>query len=115
MALCAPPLVAQQAADAATVAKAKAIHAKVFSVDTHVDIMPSNFTTDGPNYATKLPRTQVDLVKMEEGGLSGAFLIVYVGQTPNLDAAGFARVCSWRSPLLQPPRHRLSPRLAAVA
>lgn len=91
MALCAQPLVAQQAADAATVAKAKAIHAKVFSVDTHVDIMPVNFTTDGPNYATKLPRTQVDLVKMEEGGMSGAFLIVYVGQTPNLDEAGFAR------------------------
>lgn len=77
--------------EAAVMSTAKAIHAKVLSIDTHVDIAPSNFTESGPNYTQKLPRTQVDLVKMEEGGLVGAFLIVYVGQTPNLDSAGFAR------------------------
>lgn len=81
---------AQQASEA-VVAKAKAIHAKVFAIDTHVDISPANFTTTGPNYASKLPRTQVDLVKMEEGGMGGAFLIVYVGQSPQLNAEGFAR------------------------
>jgi membrane dipeptidase len=85
----AEPLRAQQA-DAATVAKAKAIHAKVLSIDTHVDISPNNFNATTPNYTQKLPGTQVDLVKMEEGGLVGAFLIVYVGQTPQLDAAAFA-------------------------
>ena len=77
--------------EAAVISTAKAIHAKVLSIDTHVDIAPNNFTESGPNYTQKLPRTQVDLVKMEEGGLVGAFLIVYVGQTPNLDSAGFAR------------------------
>jgi len=77
--------------DAAMVAKARAIHARVLAIDTHVDIAPANFTTTGPNYAQKLPRTQVDLVKMEEGGLGGAFLIVYVGQSPQLDNASFAR------------------------
>ena len=77
--------------EAAVMSAAKAIHAKVLSIDTHVDIAPNNFTESGPNYTQKLPRTQVDLVKMEEGGLVGAFLIVYVGQTPNLDSAGFAR------------------------
>lgn len=77
--------------EAAAMSTAKAIHAKVLSIDTHVDIAPNNFTESGPNYTQKLPRTQVDLVKMEEGGLVGAFLIVYVGQTPNLDSAGFAR------------------------
>ena len=80
-----------QSADAAIVAKANAIHAKVFSVDTHVDISPNNFNATGPNYTQKLPRTQVDLVKLEEGGMSGVFLIVYVGQSPQLDSAGFAR------------------------
>jgi len=75
----------------AIAAKAKAIHAKVLAIDTHVDISPANFTATGPNYTQKLPRTQVDLVKMEEGGMGGAFLIVYVGQSPNLDSAGFAR------------------------
>jgi microsomal dipeptidase-like Zn-dependent dipeptidase len=77
--------------EAVVMSTAKAIHAKVLSIDTHVDIAPNNFTESGPNYTQKLPRTQVDLVKMEEGGLVGAFLIVYVGQTPNLDSAGFAR------------------------
>ena len=77
--------------EAAVMSAAKAIHGKVLSIDTHVDISPANFSESGPNYTQKLPRTQVDLVKMEEGGLVGAFLIVYVGQTPNLDSAGFAR------------------------
>ena len=86
------PLGAQQpAADAVTLAKAKAIHAKVLSIDTHVDINPANFAVGVPNYAQKLPRTQVDLVKMEEGGLVGAFLIVYVGQADTLNERTFAR------------------------
>ncbi|WP_291155609.1 dipeptidase [Gemmatimonas sp. UBA7669] len=72
-------------------ATARALQAKVLSIDTHVDISPANFTETGPNYTSKLPRTQVDLVKMEEGGLAGAFLIVYVGQTANLNADGYAR------------------------
>jgi membrane dipeptidase len=84
-------VLAQTPTDEATLAKARAIHAKVFSVDTHVDINPANFRAGGPNYTQKLPNTQVDLVKMEEGGMSGAFLIVYVGQTAQLDSAGFAR------------------------
>ena len=87
----AAPLAAQTTADAALIAKAKAIHSKVLSLDTHVDIAPANFTATLPNYTQKLPRTQVDLAKMEEGGLVGAFLAVYVGQSPNLDSAGFAR------------------------
>ncbi len=77
--------------EAAVMATARALQAKVLSIDTHVDISPANFTETGPNYTSKLPRTQVDLVKMEEGGLAGAFLIVYVGQTANLNAEGYAR------------------------
>jgi membrane dipeptidase len=77
--------------DAAALAAARTIHAKVLSIDTHVDIAPANFTESGPNYTQKLPRTQVDLAKMEEGGLVGAFLIVYVGQTPELTPEAFAR------------------------
>lgn len=77
--------------EAAVLATARAIHAKVLSIDTHVDIAPANFTENAPNYATKLPRTQVDLVKMEEGGLVGAFLIVYVGQASTLVDTSFAR------------------------
>lgn len=77
--------------EAAIQAKAKEIHSRVLSLDTHVDISPSSFTDTAPNYAQRLDNTQVDLVKMEEGGLSGAFLAVYVGQGPDLNAAGYAR------------------------
>ena len=90
-ALLAPAVLGAQETDAALLASAKAIHARVLSIDTHVDISPANFTAGAPNYAQRLPRTQVDLVKMEEGGLGAAFLIVYVGQAPTLDSASFAR------------------------
>jgi membrane dipeptidase len=90
-ALLAPALLGAQESDAALLASAKAIHARVLSIDTHVDISPTNFTAGAPNYTQRLPRTQVDLVKMEEGGLGAAFLIVYVGQAPTLDSASFAR------------------------
>jgi membrane dipeptidase len=76
--------------DPALVARARAIHDRVMTLDTHVDINARNFTTDGPNYASRL-NTQVDVVKMEEGGLDAAFLIVYVGQNDSLNAYGFQR------------------------
>lgn len=46
--------------------RAQAIHDRAITMDTHVDINPANFTPER-SYATRLP-TQVDLVKMEEGG-----------------------------------------------
>ncbi len=79
------------AGSAVPIASAPAIHARVMTLDTHVDINPANFRTDTANYAGRLPRTQVDITKMEEGGLDAAFLIVYVGQSPDLDQAGYAR------------------------
>lgn len=78
-----------QAADPALVAKARAIHDRVIALDTHVDINPSNFTAD-TNYTQRL-RTQVDLVKMEEGGLDAVFLIVFVGQANDFTSAGYER------------------------
>jgi membrane dipeptidase len=59
------------------------------TLDTHVDISPANFTRDR-NYTQRL-QTQVDLPKMEEGGLDAVFLIVYVGQRADLTEAGFAQ------------------------
>jgi membrane dipeptidase len=85
----APTLVAQ--ADPALESRARAIHGRVLTLDTHVDINPNNFQLGQPNYAERLPQTQVDLVKMEAGGLDAAFLIVYVGQSANLTPEGFAR------------------------
>ena len=69
-----------QTADPALVAKARAIHDKVITLDTHVDIDLRNFTP-ARNYTQRLDN-QVNLPKMEEGGLDAAFFIVYVGQGP---------------------------------
>ena len=68
------------------VTRAKAIHERVITLDTHDDINPANFTPEC-NYTQRLT-TQVNLPKMNEGGLDVAFFIVYVGQGP-LTAAGY--------------------------
>ena len=60
------------------VERAKMIHKNVMTLDTHDDINVINFTTK-KNYTQELP-TQVNLPKMEAGGLDVAWFIVYTGQ-----------------------------------
>jgi membrane dipeptidase len=69
-------------------ARAMALHEKVMTVDTHVDINVKNFT-DSSNYTQRL-NTQVNLPKMEEGGLDVAWFIVYTGQD-SLTPAGYEK------------------------
>ncbi|MEK0431565.1 MAG: hypothetical protein RL139_1369 [Gemmatimonadota bacterium] len=76
--------------DAALIARARGIHERVLTLDTHVDINPAQFRRDTVNYVTGVPRNQVDLPKMEAGGLDAAFLIVYVGQARTIDSASMA-------------------------
>jgi membrane dipeptidase len=83
-----PALDAQTAADAAAIKRARAIHDKVITLDTHADINVANFTAER-NYTQRLDN-QVNLPKMFEGGLDAAFFIVYVGQGP-LTADGYER------------------------
>lgn len=61
------------------VAQAREIHDRVMTIDTHDDI-PLNFATEEVDPGKRGER-QVDLVKMQEGGLDVGFFIVYVGQT----------------------------------
>jgi microsomal dipeptidase-like Zn-dependent dipeptidase len=68
--------------------KAIAIHKRVMTLDTHVDINISNFT-DSINYTQKL-KNQVNLPNMEEGGLDVAYFIVYTGQG-ELTEKGYAK------------------------
>lgn len=81
----------QPPTDSALVATARAIHDRVLTLDTHVDINPAHFRASTPNYVTGVARNQVDVPKMEQGGLDAAFLIVYVGQGKLLDSAGYAQ------------------------
>lgn len=68
--------------------KAKRIHQKVITLDTHADINVKNFT-DSINYTQNL-ETQLNLPKMIAGGLDVAWLIVYTGQD-TLSTEGYAK------------------------
>ncbi len=65
--------------EAELVERARGIHDRVLTLDTHVDI-PSNYATEEVDPGVR-GDFKVDLPKMEEGGLNAAFFIVYVGQT----------------------------------
>ena len=69
------------------IARAQGIHDRVITLDTHADINTGNFTASR-NYTQDLD-TQVNLPKMEAGGLDVAWFIVYTGQG-SLDEEGYA-------------------------
>lgn len=58
--------------------RARAIHKKVVTIDTHVDI-PFHYATQFADPARR-DTFRVDYPKMKEGGLDAAFFVVYVGQ-----------------------------------
>lgn len=68
------------------ITKAKEIHERVITLDTHNDINVKNFT-DSINYTQELDN-QVNLPKMKKGGLDVTWLIVYTGQD-SLTADGY--------------------------
>jgi membrane dipeptidase len=73
--------------DAALVARARAIHERVLTIDTHIDFEPAHFTA-ACNYTRRLV-TQVNLPKMRDGRLDVAFFVVQVPQGV-LTPAGYA-------------------------
>lgn len=77
-----------QEPEADLVERARGIHDRVITLDTHDDINPANFTAE-QNYTMDLP-TQVNLPKMEAGGLDVSWMVVYVGQGPLTDE-GYAQ------------------------
>jgi len=74
-------------------ARARGIHERVITLDTHVDIA-GNFGTPGENDAGEMTDNKVDLPKMREGGLDTVFFIVFVGQPRaedwGMNAEGYA-------------------------
>jgi membrane dipeptidase len=79
-----PPEAASAPAGTDVLEAARGIHERVIALDTHVDI-PFNYATAEADPG-KRGESQVDLPKMEEGGLDAAFFIVYVGQTERTEA-----------------------------
>ena len=64
--------------EADLVERARGIHERVITLDTHNDISPANFTEER-NYTMALS-TQVNLPNMEAGGFDVSWMVVYVGQ-----------------------------------
>lgn len=83
----APPPVPAAESEEQLIARARGIHERVITLDTHADINTANFTLDN-NYTMDLS-TQVTLPKMQAGGLDVAWFIVYTGQGP-LTEEGYA-------------------------
>jgi len=73
------------------IAPTQTLHERVLTLDTHVDV-PLNFMTPEMDPGTDTT-AQVDLGKMETGGLDAAFFIVYVPQTniADVSAAEYAK------------------------
>jgi len=69
--------------DVAIVERARAIHKRVITIDTHKDI-PDNYAT--PEADPKTMDSQVNLEKMKAGGYDMAFFAVYVGQGARTDS-----------------------------
>lgn len=73
---------------ASDIEQARALHDRIITLDTHNDFSNANFVDD-KNYTMRL-KSQVNLPKMDEGGLDVSWLIVYTGQGPLTDE-GFAK------------------------
>jgi len=69
----------EECEERALAARATALHERVLTLDTHIDI-PLNFATRAVDPGVS-GDFQVDLPKMRAGGLDAGFFIVYVGQT----------------------------------
>ncbi|MYD87615.1 MAG: membrane dipeptidase [Acidobacteria bacterium] len=69
----------EERAERALTNRATAIHERVLTLDSHIDI-PLNFATRAVDPGVSAD-FQVDLPKMRAGGLDAGFFIVYVGQT----------------------------------
>jgi microsomal dipeptidase-like Zn-dependent dipeptidase/gamma-glutamyl-gamma-aminobutyrate hydrolase PuuD len=65
--------------------KAKAIHRKIYSIDTHCDT-PMHFAK-GANIGKWNGNTAVDVPKMQEGMLDAAFMVAYIPQGARTKAA----------------------------
>ncbi|MHC4087529.1 MAG: dipeptidase [Planctomycetota bacterium] len=60
--------------------RAKLIHEKVLTLDSHVDIPDTEYPTGGFDPGIDNPKLKCDLVKMDKGGVDGVFLAAYVRQ-----------------------------------
>lgn len=73
------------------VAQARALHEKLFTIDTHSDTPTASLARPGWDFATRhsraTDRSQIDLPRLREGGMDAMVLAVYIGQMGRSPAA----------------------------
>jgi membrane dipeptidase len=80
----------QSAAEQEIIKRAKLIHEKVLTLDSHVDIPDARYPADPFDPGIDNPKLKCDLVKMDKGGVDGVFLAAYVRQRKR-DAEGYKK------------------------
>jgi membrane dipeptidase len=79
---------APKPADEQILKKAKAIHERAITIDTHVDIS-AQYATPQVDPGAENSSLRCSLTKMEKGGMKGEFLAAFVGQRGGLDEQGY--------------------------
>jgi membrane dipeptidase len=59
---------------------ATVVHENALTIDTHADILDTNYATEALDPGIDNPKLKCDLVKMNKGGVDGVFLAAYVKQ-----------------------------------
>jgi len=77
-------------AEASLLERAKRIHQRVITLDTHVDVLSPQYATEALDPGIDHPRLKCDLVKMARGNVDGVFLAVCATQGKR-DAEGYRR------------------------
>ncbi len=78
----------QQITEQQIISRAKVIHKKALTLDTHVDILNAKYATKARDPGIDNPKLKCDLVKMNKGGVDGVFLAAYARQKKR-DAEGY--------------------------
>jgi hypothetical protein len=105
-----PPAARAPAPPAAQETMAQAIHRRALTMDTHVDFNPAALTEKTPNYVTGTT-SQVDLPKMEQGGLDAIFFSIFVGQRQDFSDSAYKQATAGAMEKFEAV-HRLTEQLA---
>jgi membrane dipeptidase len=104
------PAAAPAPAGGAVESQAREIHRRALTMDTHVDFNPGALTAKTPNYVSGTT-SQVDLPKMEQGGLDAIFFSIFVGQRPDFSDSAYKQAMAGAMEKFEAV-HRLTEQLA---
>jgi membrane dipeptidase len=88
--VCGAEHASQAGTDEPLLAKARQVHARALTLDSHVDIAGPQYATSRLDPGIDNPQLKCDLVKMAAGGVDGVFLAAFASQQAR-DGDGYRR------------------------